>query len=375
MFFSVSKIADQRFPFSEQLGDWIFNHDEGWHVDRGGSWHKGYCHSDINYGCWTKIAINNGVIDIGSAAQRGYPLWWNSENLSLSNLESQGQQIWADCKTTVSDNNIVCSKLDILGNLDDEKLSADRVVDLLCQNLRAKTNALFADTLPPKKIFPTGGLDSSTVLALVSDRLDQIELLDYEHFEYDFFTNKNIKCIRRNHWAYNQIHHWKSPCVLLTGASGDPAMMRHPLLASIWCAWHDIDLCDKLEHQTGYNKDNLLRNKDTVLKYWDQRSSLKTKFQTYPDLVNYLLDISINDFQHWHLGNTLTWTPFMDAELTKIILSLDPSDILAQIIDGYISKRLIQKLDSELLTLVSERKNDSDRHNLDSIHDLIMSRI
>jgi hypothetical protein len=82
------------------------------------------------------------------------------------------------------------------------------------------------------------------------------------------------------------------------------------------------------------------------------------------DLIKQILNATVNDHQHWHLGNTTTWTPFKDIELTKLVLRLDPIDLLTQIIDAKINKNIIERLWSPGLQLISTTKNYKSRQHL-----------
>jgi hypothetical protein len=65
----------------------------------------------------------------------------------------------------------------------------------------------------------------------------------------------------------------------------------------------------------------------------------------------------LNDCQHWHLGNTLTFTPLRDLALFKLLLRLPFADAVAQIMHSEISLALIERNDPELLKYISPIKN------------------
>jgi hypothetical protein len=65
----------------------------------------------------------------------------------------------------------------------------------------------------------------------------------------------------------------------------------------------------------------------------------------------------INDWQHWHLGNTLTWTPLRDLEIFKLLLRLPTDLATAQIMNSDISQQLIEKNSPGLTALISDQKN------------------
>jgi hypothetical protein len=70
-----------------------------------------------------------------------------------------------------------------------------------------------------------------------------------------------------------------------------------------------------------------------------------------------LCNILANDWQHWHIGNTLTWTPFRDLELFKLFLQLPLDLAQAQIMDSTVSRQLIEQNCPGLTKVISDQKN------------------
>jgi hypothetical protein len=81
--------------------------------------------------------------------------------------------------------------------------------------------------------------------------------------------------------------------------------------------------------------------------------STLSKEQLFWEMCN----IVVNDWQHWHLGNTLTWTPLRDLEIFKLFLRLPIEQSWGQIFDSEISKKLIEKNKPGLTQLISDQKN------------------
>lgn len=67
--------------------------------------------------------------------------------------------------------------------------------------------------------------------------------------------------------------------------------------------------------------------------------------------------MAVNDYQHWHLGNTLTWTPLRDLEIYKMFLRLDVDSAISQIMDSTISLQLIELNCPGLSKVISDQKN------------------
>jgi len=362
MFFSIAPQQDKRFFQHELIGSNWFSHDAGWTLVNN-SWSKGYYHNSIAHGNFLCFNLDNNSISVTHDELRACPLWWNSKTHTLTNLQGQGQQIWADDSVTINDLGLQSVKVDLFGDVNTDILSIDTVVDFIVENLLKKVQALKIEfDHVPKKLFVSGGVDTVLLYALCRHIDLDVELLNYEHFEYDRFTDYNIEDIKNHYWAYNQIHHWQEPSVLITGACGDEFLFRGPYTIAQWAAWHNIDIRQHLDQ--GYHVEYFQKQHNlTIFQDWySQQHNLKSL--SYKQLVQQILNCNANDYQHWHIGNTITWTPFKDLELTKIMLRLSPQDLLSQIIDATVTKQVIGRMYEPALKLVSNAKNLNSRREL-----------
>jgi hypothetical protein len=300
-------------------------------------------------------------------AERSFPLWYNDVTETLTNLLGSGQPVWTATQITLEPTGIQFKKHPALGQLRSGSLTLEQGLDAIEQNLRTKFVALAQDYANlPKKLFVSGGIDTALILALSRQHRVVHDVVDYEHFEYDAFTNANWEDIRARHWGYGQIHHWRSPTMLLTGACGDEFLLRGPNTLATWCAWQDIDIVDILAKSTGYHVGyfNKPKNLKIFQDAYSNRHEIRDRYPTYMHLVRQILDANINDYQYWHLGNTLTHTPFKDIELTKIMLQLPIDELIKHIIDASICKQIIGRINPEYLALVAPTKNLNSRRNL-----------
>jgi len=189
----------------------------------------------------------------------------------------------------------------------------------------------------------------------------EYNLLNYEHIDYDKFLIKNYPQLRKEYAVYNQFHVWKDPTIVFSGAPGDEYFMRGPYVAAHWAAWHDIDLIEILqsENNTNYHKMHFLKpaNAKNIQQIWNTREQLKDHYPEYKDLCKHILDINSNDHQMWHCNNTITWTPFKDLRLLAGILCLPTEAILGQILNGDISRVLINRFDPTVSNIIDQYKN------------------
>jgi len=93
----------------------------------------------------------------------------------------------------------------------------------------------------------------------------------------------------------------------------------------------------------------------------------------YDKICDKVINMNLNDNQHWHLGNTLTFTPLKDIEITKILMGLPKEDLLGQIKNGDITRELIANNDQSLLQYLSDQKNTDLQKNLIQLYDAMRS--
>lgn len=366
MFFTLAKQPDPRFPLHDRFGSWHFSHDQGW-LFGNDIWSKGYKHDDISHGNFVQIQLQDNTISISHDRCRSFPLWWDPDESILTNFLGKGINIWADTAVRLTDNDIDLEKIDMFGDIDASPISRDELINNLVINLQCKSTALARDYKHlQKKLFVSGGVDTLTLLAMITRFNMECDLIDYEHVEYDHFLNLNLKQLQQNHWAYNQIHHWRDPCMLLTGSCGDEFLFRGPYTVALWAAWSEIDLESVIKHESGYMIGYLKKEKNIkiIRDFYKRRQEIQSEYPCKLDLIKQILNINANDHQHWHLGNTLTWTPFKDSELTKLTLRLTDDDLIWTICNAGINHLLIEKLCPEYLSLLSKTKNHNPRENL-----------
>lgn len=376
MFFSISKQSKENFPNQYQLGEFVINTDNGWDTYGYGEWnvvYKGYADNghlilmlenilkqDIptETGNFCVIAHNTQTdeIRIKSDLYRGFPIFY-TQGQEVTNLVPLEHTVYTDNIISI-DNNLTVeyplkSNFDVIGTIDTSPLTIDQVISSISQRLDQKTQNFIKFNSKPIKVHLSGGVDSLLVYSYLQKYTDNYEIITAQHFDYDRFYLMNSESIR-SFWGYNQIHHWRESCVLTSGAPGDEFMMRSPTTVDLFLKYHGIRILDLLD--TTAWKDCLHWS------YFKQSKHTKIFNQPLPELdpqqlVKHLCNLIINDWQHWHIGNTLTWTPLRDLEIFKLLLRLSIEDLLPQIMSSAISIRLIEQNKPGLSQLISAQKN------------------
>ena len=317
-----------------------------------------------NHACFQ---LDGNAVLLKHDEERSFPLWWDSTTASLTNMPSTAMRVWAD--EIIEIRNLKCEieKVNFVQTVEPGTVTVDQAAEQIIDRTVHRFDLINSEFSCPKRLFLTGGMDTATLLAL-SSWSEPFEPVDYEHFEYDWFTNNNLPSIqgKKDNWGYLQMHHWRTPTVLATGSCGDEFFMRGPGALAKYFAWHNIDFVKLLELRTGYHVEYYLKDKNRQLfdHYYKQRNELQQRLRTYQDLVNEIVTNNLNDHQHWHLGNTLTFTPFKDIEITRIVLRLSVEDMTEHAIDAVVNRRIIQKIKPSILDRVSVSKNINTRSRL-----------
>jgi len=375
MFFSISQQQQTNFSHCYRLGDFCVNTDAGWRqttVQHYQVVYKGY--SDLYdienaitiavdkdeptlLGNFCAIVFDPGSnsIKIKTDKYRSFPIFIES-GVKVTNLTPLTHTAWTDSVVEIHNDLVINeTKFDIIGSIDTEFISVEEAVKEIDLILAEKTRSFLSHNKLPVKVFLSGGVDSLLVYSYLQRFTDQYELIKAQHFDYDEFWLKNSNTIEK-FWGYKQLHHWHEPCVLTSGAPGDEFMLRSPVTVDLFLKWQGYSMMELLQqdtwknclHYTYFNlsKHTKIFQAQTPLSEW-----------TRHDMIWNLSNILINDWQHWHIGNTLTWTPLRDLRIINLLLRLPVQEALGQIMNSDISRAVIEHNCPGLSKCISDQKN------------------
>lgn len=379
MFFSIStEKFDDRFFNHVKISNYYISLDDGWcrtRINQKEVFYKGYCDTLDMFaaaadfvvdptprytGNFGFIIVDKNSLVVTHDITRSFPLNIDVDGF-LTNLTKSSfcEPIWADKYVVYKNKEIEYKLFDPMPIVPD-LVDLDHATQLIAEILEEKTKLL--KNKSNIKIFLTGGLNTTLCYALLKHcvKEEMYELVNYEYMLYDNFLSYNFDNIKNNFWAYKQIHHWSSPTVLVSGASGDEYLLRGPDTVALWAAWHNINIikmCNMCPdgYQTSYYLKE--KNKKIFKKYWKIRKELQLKYKNKNELNHQILSMLNNDHQHWHLGNTQTWTPLKDLRIPAILLNLPSDVLLEQILNTKIDFNLIHYFNQNLLVYVSDKKN------------------
>jgi len=360
MFFSVSTDIDQRFPNNHQVNNLWVNCDDGWQrTDT--TFYKGYTDN------YCRITIDSDGASIDHSQPRSFPLWYQ-EGI-VTNIDSSLTPAWAD--------DVVC--MDVSGKITTAKINIDLTVptqtltiDQAQEQIRQLLDKKLTQVPDNLKLFCSGGLDTLLLYSMLFGRCS-FELITHEHYEHDQFTKTNQSALSK-FWGYSvawgprgytKIHHWAEPVWLATGSHGDEYFLRGPAVIAMLTAWHNINFGQLLaDNPNCYHYYHFNKYAELWTDAWDNRFQLQKDYPTVELLNQQIMNILVNDHQHWHLGNTLTWTPYKDIEITRILLRCPINELIPQFLNGQLSKDLIIDYNPAIVDYLSQYKNHNPRENL-----------
>jgi hypothetical protein len=368
MFFCIGRDDNDNYPCQERFGSLVVSTDPGWtrstiaghpvlfkgYVDQGRLQDRllEIIQQSVpmitgNF-CVLIYTPDQGIIDIMTDRYRSFPLYY-TKGVAVTNLCALEQVAWADSTVTVTEDlDITERKHDIIGSNQPGNITVDQIDHYL----RDKIYTWLHHNDLPVKIFLSGGVDTTLLYSYVKAAGADHEVVWCSHIDHDYFYVSNHGDLDR-HWAYRQIHHWLDDCVLVSGTPGDEFTMRSPATANLWLLAHGTDMPEQLAH----NPDCLHHDYFSQPKHLALFQQQKQDWQPPDDLVWHLCNINTNDWQHWHLGRTLTWTPLRDLALFRMFLGLPYQQILAQILDSQVSINLIEHNQPGLSDIISNKKN------------------
>jgi hypothetical protein len=367
MFFHISRQPQENYPCQWQLESFTIGTDNGWKQLTIGPvqiLYKGY--ADLGplesllgqvmfqgipnlTGNFCALVVVNDTLTIQTDRYRGFPIYIDSTG--INNLVAADRTAWTDSLITVhTDLTVTENKFNVIGEINTAELDFQQALDQAHDILTRKTQKFLSHNTLPLKVFLSGGVDTMLVYSYLYAAKAQIEMLDHYHFDHDYFWRTNSDKISE-YWAYRQTHHWKEPCVLASGTPGDEFMLRNPVSGDFYLRHLGNTINESVQpNHMHYKYIKLEKNQKPIN---NQLSLLPTCRELYYHMCN----IMVNDWQHWHLGNTLHWTPLRDLEILKIIMRLPKENSTGQIINSEFSTALIERNMPGGSKLISNQKN------------------
>jgi len=380
MFFELSKSSQKKFPQHFILPNkLVLNTDEGWKKIVLNDYViilKGYSNNYDLETLASKLTTNERTsikgnfcafvctddsVKILHDRDRGFPIWIGER--SITNLIEQSEPVWEDCTLTVDSMMNVDKKWTSPYAFKRKEISDQSIIDNIHNLLNESFENFLSHNTLPLKMYLSGGIDTLLAWTYLDNFTKNYEIVDYEYIKNTYFYITNKKIIQK-HQLYNQIHLWDHPCVLVTGSCGDEYFMRGPHTAGQILKYHGYNLIENIsESDYMWYFLNRESSKQGVLNGIDSVKEDQSLESVYEDVFAR----NKNDFQHWHLDNTLTFTPFKDTSITELVLQSSTEQLISQAKNASIQKELIRKIDNRKLKFLTKWKNYYDVDNMTSL--------
>jgi hypothetical protein len=371
MFFSISKTIDKTFPCNTKLGKFWVNHDSGWTVfenflykgfTRNGVLNKITSVVDIKTyeqieGNFCIIYLEEEKIKLNAGKKQKFPVFQNETR--VSNLYKTDKHVLAPFE--FDGINIIQFETSRPCFID-YKISDDDIIKKI-DDILEKTFLDF-NIDQPFKLYITG-TDTLLIAAYILKNKIPYQLVSGEHGDMDHFLCHHRSTIRENFWAYTTIQHWKESSILLTGGHGDETMLRDPIQAKVILDFYKDDVIEICRSNPNLYHSYHFLKKDNLVMY-DKLNDLK--FSDADEMKNWIIEKFYCDFQHWHLGKTLFFSPYDNLEILNLSLNLSYATMKKQLLDAYVSKSLIDRNRPGLLKLLSKSKNFRYYENLAGLY-------
>jgi hypothetical protein len=191
--------------------------------------------------CIIAIDQSQKTIKLTTDRYRSFPIYFENQQ-AITNLTQLVNTAWTDSIVESDfDLNVTEHKVDVIGSIDSSELSYKSALEQVDDILFEKTKQFVAINDQPLKVFLSGGVDTLLIYSYLVRAGANFELIECNHLDHDYFWRENSHLIKQ-FWGYSQIHHWRQPCVLASGAPGDEFMLRSPTTANLFLSRHGTSI-------------------------------------------------------------------------------------------------------------------------------------
>lgn len=279
---------------------------------------------------------------------QGFPLF--QKDTQLTNISIDGMHI----VDYTQPNMVIGSQLTL-----DE--ASKLIGDVLLENT---INFYKYNSITEMNVLVTGGLDTLTSWAVLDSYTKEYTLNVYVPNEnddtlYKFlgrkreYTSDLIDKVSTDCWGYEVSSFFSEINWYLTGYYAEVFHFR------------DAEAIHALANYQGKWIDEMAEEKDYL--YWflkrptlNEYKKSMLSFDDEHSLKLHLYNTIFRDHQMWHLDNNMTFNPFFDIRIPNIMLRLSIEDISKNCTTGLIQRKIVERFNPQLLTLLSDYKNEKD---------------
>jgi hypothetical protein len=380
MYFELAQQSNIDFPKHFEMNNFVLSTDLGWsQIDGtyGKIIYKGYAYQDLPaclislnpenpepiHGSFTAIIQKNNKIYIVTDNTREFPIYFDRGKVVITNLTKHQDTAWPDTSLQIDcENNVINSQYKGIDFVPGEQKDINSTTDKTLDILNNSVSTYILKCKDPIRIVPTGGLDSTLMIALLKQNNANFEVIDYEYKKWTYFRWKNGEKIKKENGPWTRYGHtWgETPVTLAHGWMGDQYFFRDYLPLAVLCKSKNIDLKQEFKRFEGsYCYEHLCEDMEQRQSSWqeitkeivDQKSAYKKIFE-----------IIRGSFLWWTFEKTTYWSPYKDLEILKHVLHLSIEDLLQNAFHGTIQTKMLEIVDPNLLDCITKKKN---KHEFD----------
>ena len=146
---------------------------------------------------------------------------------------------------------------------------------------------------------------------------------------------------------------------LANGWHADQQFFRCYLPLAVFCKAKSINLYDQLEKYKEAYSYQFLHNE--ISERQAQLSATLNGITDSQSAYKRMFEIIRASFQPWNFEKTLYWSPFKNLNITKNVLQMCDADILDNSFDASLQKMILNKIDPNLLDVITPKKNEFDK--------------
>lgn len=280
---------------------------------------------------------------------RGFPLY--ERNGEQTNLATEGYGIVTYNEPKIPN--------DTLLSLEESSII---IGDILLENTR---NFYKYNNIERMNVLYSAGLDTLTTWAVLDSYTKDYTLTAYVPKQGDDTLHKFLGRVREydsdlvdfvssKHWGYDVSSAFTELNWYATGFYAETYQYRDGEAINALANYQGKHI-DELAKETDYlywflKRPNVVaKYKDSMEEYYDQEQLMKFLYSTI-----------FYDHQYWHIDNNMTFSPFADIRIPQTIHRMSVEDITLNSTTGLIQRKIVERFNPQLLSLLSDYKNEKD---------------
>ena len=378
MYFELSRHFNPNFSNFFPIKNLCISTDLGW-TEMQGKYgkivFKGYAYVDLvaflsthdpsktitPRGSFTAIMEKDNFVYIVHDNSRQYPIFVDRNDFVITNLTKHKEVKYPDVSVSVDiEANTIIENFTKIDFVKQDTIELSQATKIIQDKLSHDIKFFASNYNDPIKIIPTGGIDSTLLIALLKYNNVEFEVIDYEYKKWTYFYKQNRKEVDENIPAKMFIkvaHSWgEKPTTLANGWHADQHMLRLYLPLIVFCKIKNLNISDIMhQYRNSYTYPKFVQKETERQKEFDliQNENLDTTAG-----YNKIFEIIRASFQPWTFEKTCYWSPYKNLEITKTILHMSDDAVIRNTMEATVQKNILAKVDPNLLDVITPKKNE-----------------